>query len=120
MGLGRAGGAGARSAVVVVALLAGALVAGGLVYARRAGTAAVGAAGLGVVVVVGLTTDRAGGTRGPRSRGGVDRTPLPRRCLAPHGSYRLGAVGAGSPLTGPVARDGARAGWRPLVECCMH
>ena len=29
--------------------------------------------------MVGLTTDRAGGTRGPRSRGGVDRTCLPGR-----------------------------------------
>lgn len=36
------------------------------------GAAAAGAAGRGVVVVVGLTSDRAGGTHGPRSRSRVD------------------------------------------------
>ena len=87
-------------AVVVVALLAGVLVAGGLVYAcvegegqipphrghRRAGTAAAGAAGLGVVVVVGLTTDRAGGAARERPQPGSTEPPLsvpapPRRAV---------------------------------------
>ena len=73
-------------AVVVVALLAAVLVAGGLAHGegqtpphrgrRRTGTAAAGAAGRGVVVVVGLMTDRAGGIHGPRS-------PQPRSTSCP-------------------------------------
>ena len=98
-------------AVVVVALLAGALVAGGLVYAcvegkGRSRTVAAGALALlplallvsAWVVVVGLTTDRAGVTRGP---------PKPQDHPGrPVGSYFSYGNARGAYLTGQ--RSGTR------------
>ena len=80
-------------AVVVVALLAGALVAGGLSHAfvygkqfapyrgrRRAGTAAAGAARRGVDVVVGLSGCRVGEHARPvEAAAGIVRRLTPRR-----------------------------------------
>ena len=65
------------------------------------GGAAAGAAGLGVVVVVGLTTDRTGGTaRGPRSR-----SP---------GSTEPGIIGAGRFLAVRGVRAAPRGGQHRL------